>query len=265
MEQRVLPQVGRRMKIDVTSDVVCPFCLIGMQQLLFALERYATLHPSAPIIPDIRFLPYQLNWSLAEQPVDRIESRRKQLGADRADAAQTSLTDKMAAVGLTYAQGGPISSSHLAHRLLSFALLHYPARQPHLAMDLLIAHHIGGCHPSDRRLLASLAVRHGIFRQEEDALRWLEGDELDAEVRRAYLTAHRLGVSGVPFFVFQDRWAASGAGGVDGLVDLLEDIVKRETDGSTTPSPTSTVGSHTAVAPKHQIHVEQPLAYVEYM
>ena len=72
-----------------------------MQQLLFALERYATLHPSAPIIPDIRFLPYQLNWSLAEQPVDRIESRRKQLGADRADAAQTSLTDKMAAVGLT--------------------------------------------------------------------------------------------------------------------------------------------------------------------
>lgn len=80
--------------------MVCPFCLIGIRQLLFALEKYAIIHPNYPIIPEIRCLPYQLNWYLSETPVDRIKARRKRFGVERADAVQRSMTEKTAAVGL---------------------------------------------------------------------------------------------------------------------------------------------------------------------
>jgi len=113
-----------------------------------------------------------------------------------------------------------MSSSHLAHRLQSYALLHYPEHQFNLCIDMLTAYHIDGRHPSDRDLLADLAVKHRIFPDYDFVMAWLDGDECDAEVRRAYVTAHRLGVTGVPFFVFQDRWAASGAMGVDEFVQV---------------------------------------------
>ena len=89
-------------------------------------------------------------------------------------------------------------------------------------MDLLMAYHVDRYHPSDRSLLRSLAVMHGIFPTEEKVDAWLDGNELDMEVRRAYLTAHRLGVHGVPFFVFQGKWAASGAMGVDEFVTVSQ-------------------------------------------
>ena len=96
-------------------------------------------------------------------------------------------------------------------------------------MDLLVAYHIDGCHPSDRNLLAYLAVEHGIFASGAIAMAWLAGSEFDAEVKLAYGSANRLGITGVPFFVFEDKWAASGALSVDGFLQvrtarLLEDV-----------------------------------------
>ena len=84
----------------IQADAVCPFCLTGLRQLLFALDKYAMFHPSDPIIPEIRFLPYQLAWNLTEQPEDRIESRRRRLGVERANAVQAALTEKFRDVGL---------------------------------------------------------------------------------------------------------------------------------------------------------------------
>jgi predicted DsbA family dithiol-disulfide isomerase len=71
-------------------------------------------------------------------------------------------------------------------------------------------------------MLSTLAVKHGIFVNTQAAQEFLRGKECDAEVKRAYATAHRLGVTGVPFFVFQDRYAASGAMGVDEFVHVRE-------------------------------------------
>jgi len=143
-----------------------------------------------------------------------------------------------------YCADGMISNSHLTHRLLTYALLHFPQRQLALALDLFTAYHSDGIHPADIPTLAQLAAKHEIFSSPLDAEAWLEGSELDVEVKRAYVTARRLGVTGVPFFVFQDRWAASGAMGVEEFVQLLEDISRREGGGSSiTPSPTSTAAS----------------------
>ena len=75
--------------------------------------------------------------------------------------------------------------------------------------------HTTPTHPSSRAFLSSLAVKHGLFPSTLDAQRWLESDEYDYEVTRAYQVARRLGVTGVPFFVFGGRWAASGVVGLE--------------------------------------------------
>ena len=63
-------------------------------------------------------------------------------------------------------------------------------------------------------------MRYGLFSNRTDALRWLEGDECDYEVTRAYAVARRMGVTGVPFFVFGTRWGASGAVGVPRFLEV---------------------------------------------
>lgn len=154
--------------------------------------------------------------------------------------------------------GGNTSSSHLAHRLQTYALLQYPEKQLSLAMDIFELYHIHGVHPADKPSLASLAVKHGVFETTEEATEWLDGDECEKEVEAGYGIAKRMGITGVPFFVFEGKYAASGAMGVEEFVhvsadfflvgtrtdgQLFEEITKRETEDNLTPSPTSTAVS----------------------
>jgi len=113
-----------------------------------------------------------------------------------------------------------VSSTHLAHRLMTYALRNDPASQLPLAMNLFEAHHLDGQHLSDRDFLTYQAMLFNLFPSGTQARQWLDSDECDAEVRRAYASAHRLGVTGVPFFVFQQKYAASGAMGVDEFVKV---------------------------------------------
>ncbi|RSH94154.1 hypothetical protein EHS25_003957 [Saitozyma podzolica] len=216
-----------RMKIDVTSDVISPFCLIGMKQLQAAVEKFRALHPSVCLEPTIRFLPFELNPGLSEVPVSRRLVLEKKFGKERATAIIAMVDEKLRALGVEPHRGNPdplrasdtlTSSTHLVHRLQTYTLLHHPDLQLALAMDLLTAYHQSGFPPSDRQTLADIAVKHRVFPSRDDALRFLEGDECDAAVRRAYVISHTLGVTGVPFFVFQDQYAARGAMGVDEFV-----------------------------------------------
>jgi len=103
---------------------------------------------------------------------------------------------------------------------MTFALRNDPASQLPLAMNLFEAHHLDGQHLSDRDFLTYQAMLFNLFPSGTQARQWLDSDECDAEVRRAYASAHRLGVTGVPFFVFQQKYAASGAMGVDEFVKV---------------------------------------------
>lgn len=112
------------------------------------------------------------------------------------------------------------SSSHLAQRLQMYTLAHSPKKQLAVYMDLLEAYHIRGIAPSDRPTLAQIAVKHGLFKTEDEVNQWLDGNDCDEEVRKGYLSAQRLGITGVPFFVFQGKYAASGAMGVEEFVGV---------------------------------------------
>ncbi|KIR34458.1 hypothetical protein I352_02704 [Cryptococcus deuterogattii MMRL2647] len=214
------------MKIDITSDVICPFCLIGVKQLLAAIDKYKITHPDAEF--NIRFLPYELNSSLTEEPVPRKQFYATKFGEEKAAQILSMLPAKYEAVGCKCDLSGDISSTQLAHRLQTYALCHHPSAQLPLVLDVFIGFHSEAKHPSDKPWLSSLAVKHGIFPDEKAAREWLDGKQCDKEVKKAYGTARDLGVTGVPFFVFQDKYAASGAMGTEEFVQLLEEIDRRE-------------------------------------
>lgn len=138
------------------------------------------------------------------------------------------LPAKYEAVGCKCDLSGNISSTQLAHRLQTYALCHRPSAQLPLVLDIFTGFHSEAKHPSDKPWLTSLAVKHGIFPDEKAAREWLDGKQCDKEVKKAYGTARDLGVTGVPFFVFQDKYAASGAMGTEEFVRLLEEIDQRE-------------------------------------
>ena len=119
-------------------------------------------------------------------------------------------------------QGKPalISATHTAHRLLTYAAQHSPSTQAALSDDLMLSYHGRGRSPSDLPIMASLAVQHSVFPTEEAALAFLKGDELDGEVKKGYEKAQRMGITGVPFFVFDGQFGVSGAIGEEGFKEV---------------------------------------------
>lgn len=103
---------------------------------------------------------------------------------------------------------------------MTYALRNKPSTQLPLAINLFEAHHLDGQHLADKDFLTYQAMTFNLFPTGTRARQWLDSDECDAEVRRAYAATHRLGVTGVPFMVFQHRYAASGAMGVEEFVKV---------------------------------------------
>ncbi|WVR08290.1 hypothetical protein IAU60_005339 [Kwoniella sp. DSM 27419] len=236
------------MKIDITSDLICPFCLLGVKQMTNAIDTYKSTHPDAPDFA-IRLLPYRLRQDFTETPEDRRMMYVKKFGSlEKAKAMEYMMHQKFGALGYKPDFSGTISSSHLVHRLQTYSLLKDPDHQLPLAMELLEGFHCHRKDPSDKSWLSSVAVKHGLFADENAAVAWLNGDECDVEVKQAYLLAQKMGITGVPFFVFQDKYAASGAMGEEEFVKLLEEIIKRETAAADKPvAPPTFVTDRTSV------------------
>ncbi|ODO00602.1 hypothetical protein L198_02922 [Cryptococcus wingfieldii CBS 7118] len=213
--------------ISITSDVICPFCLIGVKQLLGAIDEFKSTHPDAKF--DLRLLPFELTPGLSEEPKPKRAMYEAKFGKERSDAILAMLPEKYAAVGETVDLDGQISSTHHAHRLQTLALCRAPEAQLPLAMEIFRGYHSNGKHPSDKAWLASLAVKHGIFPTEGEAREYLDSNKCDKEVRKAYDVARETGVTGVPYFVFQGKFALSGAIGQENFLQTLEEVARRET------------------------------------
>lgn len=192
------------MKIEIWSDVVCPWCYIGKRRLERALEeagedvtivwRSFELDPSAPTEPVER-----LDEALAGKYGTTVEEARDMMDRTARTAANEGLDLRfdLARRGNTFD----------AHRLLHFAAAH--GLQCPMKERLFQAYMTEGTAISDREELARLADEIGLDADEVRAM--LAGDARGDEVRRDQARAREIGIRGVPFFVFDGRLAVSGA------------------------------------------------------
>jgi predicted DsbA family dithiol-disulfide isomerase len=196
------------MRIDVWSDIACPWCYLGLTRLGRALERFEHADEI-----EVELHSFQLDPSL---PESFAGSEAEYLAASKGlDPARVhAMTGQVAAAaagdGLTLDFDAlVVTNSRRAHRLLQYAKTVSARAGWDLELALFRAHFAEGLSVSDADTLVELAIAAGL---DGDAARAaLDSPALDVAVAADVDAAARLGISGVPFFVLAGKYGVSGA------------------------------------------------------
>lgn len=204
------------LKVEIYSDIACPWCYVGKKRFDRALTAF-------PGDVEVVYRPYQLDPSAPEEPLPHREVLLAKYGPQSV-AMDAKITELGAREGAVFDFDRVLeNNSLLAHRLLWLAEQEYGAEvQRALKERLLTAHFSEGMDVGDRDQLADAAAAVGIDRDRAAAL--LTGDEGLAEVHDQIDEARALGVSAVPTFVFQGRYAVQGAQETSTFLQVLEQV-----------------------------------------
>jgi predicted DsbA family dithiol-disulfide isomerase len=194
-------------KIDVISDVVCPWCFIGKRKLESALQLYRERHPQASA-PIVTWHPFQLNPDLPPEGVDRDEYLRRKFGK-RADDIYARVTEAGASVDIPFAFGKVVRQPNTlaAHSLI--ALAGDAGRQDEVVEALFRAYFVDGQDLTSNETLVSVASAAGL--EPASVTDCLASGNAREHMLSEDLQSRELGVDGVPFFIFNRRYAVSGA------------------------------------------------------
>jgi predicted DsbA family dithiol-disulfide isomerase len=204
------------LRIDIWSDVVCPWCYIGKRRLETALGRFE--HADEV---EVHWHSFQLDPSHPKghrQPV--FETLAKKVGAPPAQvrAMTRQVSDLAAAEGLQYDLERAVSVNTIdAHRLGHLAAAHGVGDEMH---ERLLRAHLGeGETVDDPDTLVRLGTEVGV--PEDETRRMLKGDAYAAAVQTDIREARRIGATGVPFFVINRAYGLSGAQPADTFLSAL--------------------------------------------
>lgn len=214
----ILEPAGEALRVDVISDVVCPWCYVGKRQLETALARWREAHPDAPA-PQVRWHPFQLNPDLPEEGIARADYLARKFGTPDPGAIYQRVGAAARAVGLEpdFAKISRQPNSLRAHALIGAA--QDEAQQHAIVERLFRAYFVEGADLTSRDTLAALAREAGL--SDGAAREALDGGGAQ-QAARDDTEARRLGVSGVPFFVVDGKLGVSGAQGADALLAAFE-------------------------------------------
>ena len=206
--------------IDVVSDVVCPWCYIGKKRLEKAIESV-----KEDVSVAVTFRPYQLNPDVPAEGVDHKKHLAEKLGGAAAvDQAHDMLTGLGRETGIAFDfPAVKISPNTLdAHRLLRWAMIEGPEFQSRVALALFKAYFEEGRNVGDRAVLLDIAEAAGMDRAVVTAL-FSAGADVDA-VKEEIGMARDMGVTGVPCFIIDNKYAVMGAQSVDVLSNAFREI-----------------------------------------
>jgi len=205
------------MKVEIWSDVMCPFCYIGKRRFEQALQGFA--HQNEV---EIEWKSFQLNPAMVTEPgvhIDEYLAKAKGISLERAQQMNDYVTKMAAEAGLTYNfDKAVVANSFRAHRYSHLAKSHGLGVQ---AEDQLFkAYFTDGKNTDDVATLVELGRELGLDAGE--AKQALESSAFADEVKHDIAEAQYLGVQGVPFFVFNRKYAVSGAQEVPVFEQTLE-------------------------------------------
>jgi predicted DsbA family dithiol-disulfide isomerase len=203
MNEHAAPPV--RLRIDFVSDVVCPWCAIGLASLEQALARL-----EGEVEADIHFQPFELNPQMGPEGEDIGEhlSRKYGMPPEQVAANQEAIRARGAALGFEFDMGKRQRTWNTfdAHRLLHWAALE--GRQIELKQALLRAYFTEGRNVSDHATLMDIATGAGLAA--DRAREVLAGDAYADEVRRDEQYFLEAGIHAVPAIILERRHLVSG-------------------------------------------------------
>lgn len=223
-----------KVTLDIWSDVMCPWCVIGLNQLDKALAGMA-----GEVDATVRFHPFELNPDMPEEGEDQSAHIQRKYGRTPEQSAGVRETLKGAAERAGYSfdytgQGeappAMMWNTRMAHRLLTWAMRNFgPESQVALKRALFDAHFQARRNVSDPEVLAEVAESVGLPRL--NALQAMIDPKIDAIVTTEERQAWDWNVTGVPAVVINGRLIVPGAQEPEVYADLIRKVLAREADG----------------------------------
>jgi predicted DsbA family dithiol-disulfide isomerase len=205
-------------QVDIVSDVMCPWCIVGFRQLEQALGRVGAG-------AFVRWHPFELNPAMPPEGQNLTEHITEKYGSTPAQSAQNRkrLTDLGAALGIAFnfTDDSRIVNTFAAHQLLDWAQEH--GLQHPLKIALFAAHFTQGRDVSLADVLVDVAASVGLDKTQ--AAEVLEsGSHAEATRARQQFWTSR-GISGVPSMVFDGKYLLTGAQGADAYAQMLMKVL----------------------------------------
>jgi predicted DsbA family dithiol-disulfide isomerase len=208
-----------QLKIDFVSDVVCPWCVIGLRSLERALER---IDGEATAV--IHFQPFELNPRLPAEGQDIFEHVAEKYGSTPEEFLERreGIRARGAVLGFTFNldKRSRVYNTFDAHRLMHWAGLE--GRQYELQQALFAAYFTEGRDPSNREVLIDLAARVGL--DPVRAREILESGSFAGEVRERERFYGRHGIQAVPSVVVNDQYLIQGGQSAEVFEEVLRKI-----------------------------------------
>ncbi|KMQ61592.1 DSBA oxidoreductase [Chryseobacterium angstadtii] len=209
------------MKIEIWSDIMCPFCYIGKHNFEQALEKLPFKNEV-----EVEWKSFQLDPSLdAVKTQNTIEYFKEKKGFPADQAAQMigQVAQMGKGVGIDFNfEKALIINTFTAHKLLHLAKKY--SKSSEMEEALFKAHFIDGKNVGDIDELVTLAENSGI--DKEEARQVLTSDGLNYEISQDIQEAKNNGISSVPFFVLNGKYAVSGAQPAEVFADALQQTYK---------------------------------------
>ncbi|MGN6223897.1 DsbA family oxidoreductase [Pseudoxanthomonas sp.] len=213
--------MSQPVKIDFVSDVVCPWCAIGLQSLEQAIARIG-----GDLRVELRFQPFELNPQMQAGGEDVIEhlTRKYGMSAEQARSNSEAIRQRGEALGFTFDMDRRrrMVNTFDAHRLLHWAEGEGLDRQRALKHALLRAYFSEGQDVSSHDVLAAVAGSVGLDEARARAI--LASDEYADAVRARERLYQEHGISAVPSVVFNDRHLIQGGQPVDVFEQALRQL-----------------------------------------
>ena len=204
------------MKVEIWSDVMCPFCYIGKRHFEQAIDKLPFKNEI-----EVDWKSYQLNpeyHNISNETVYDYLSRSKGLPIDQAKQMTKQVSDMAANAGLKIDFDHNIPANTFnAHRLIHLAAKHH--LQDVAEEKLFEAHFVNGLNIGESEVLIDLAVEIGLDRSEAEAV--VNSDEFAEAVRYDIYESQNLGIRGVPYFVMDRKFGVSGAQPVEAFIEAL--------------------------------------------
>ncbi|WP_372815257.1 DsbA family protein [Psychrobacter sp.] len=212
-----MSDLKKPLRIDIVSDVVCPWCAIGYSQLAEALKQTNTPH-------EIHWHPFELNPNTPYEGRNYREHIMEKYGTTAEDIqenrARMTAAGAEAGFNFQFTDEFRTYNTFNTHQLLYWA--DQQGRMHDLKQALFVAHFVDNKNVADSTVLANVAADIGLDRSE--ALAVLEEQRFAAAVEKEKQHWQQQGIQSVPSMVFNERHLISGAQGVENYKSILQQL-----------------------------------------
>jgi predicted DsbA family dithiol-disulfide isomerase len=204
--------------IEIVSDMVCPWCYVGKRRLEKALAERPDLDVQ------VTWQPFQLSPDMPREGKDRVEYYQQLFGEERAGQIMSSMKDTGVEEGIAFdtKPGARSPNTLAAHALMLMAQTEAGVDQNDVVERLFDAHHVACKDIGDLDVLVGIAADLGL---DADKVReQLSSGQFEPGVQGLIQESVERGVSGVPFFIINNRFGLSGAQPAESLIAAIDQI-----------------------------------------